>query len=317
MKTSCTIIISHFENLNFLHTCIRQTRKHTHPDISQHIIIVDQSHDNTHAEVAFQYANDSDVTVIRTDPWYSGYGVDIVMRKGNIKTEYVVQLHVDAFGISDQWLKLPITLMQEYNLAFAGQLQFISSGDHSIYAPGKFFAMAQCFNVGRTDVYREMSEQAGFLRFHNRAWLNPPMEFKCNHWAEWAKDDYENRGSDDDVVAFHWQDVFREDNKLGLAVTGFIEPSYGRIIESIVFHFGSANEARGTMDTQPELYRHYTQRINQDYSDALIDEMVNLAKSHPTPETQILSRNFWNGRTKEVSVPTDEMNKRIEELKNK
>ncbi len=314
---SCTVIISHFESVNFLRACLKQTLKHIHPEIKQKIIVVDQSGDKTHNAIMDEFGNIEGVQIVRTKPLYSGYGVDFLIQRGYIDTEYVAQLHVDAFGISDQWLYLPIKLIEEYNLAFCGQLQFINDKNNlaHIYPPSPMFAMAQCFNIGRTEVYKEMSYQAGFTRFHNRPWVEEGITWKDTSWDEWAAPAYQERGSDDDVVAFSWADKYRQDDRLGLAITGYIEPSYGRIIEDIVLHFGSANEARGVMGTMPPLYQDYTRRINENYSDELIEEIISRAKANRPPQLEILSRNFWNGTTKESMPTTEDLNKRIEELK--
>lgn len=310
--TSCTIIISHYESEKFLHACIRQIIKYAHPEIWGKVIILDQSCEETYENIVKEYWYNDYVTVINTEPLYSGYGLDYLFRNESIKTDYIAQIHTDAFPVHQNWLYLPIKLIEENNFSFVGQLQFISNGA-SIYPPNPFFAMAQCFNVARTETYKEMSLEAGFTRFHNRP--QSGLTFKNDDWAVWASDDYANKGSDDDVVAFSWQDNYKTDNKLGLAVSGYIEPSFGRIIDDLVFHFCSANESKGVMDKMPELYQHYTKKINEDYSDLLIEEMVNLAKANKPNNSSILTRNYWNGTAKTVSPPTEELNNRIEELK--
>lgn len=314
MKTSCVIIISHFESLPFLRAAIRQIRKYAVPEISQHIIIAEQSCKRTYSQVKEEYGNDEDITISWMRALYSGFGIDHIIRNEEINTDYIVQLHSDSFPISFSWLRLSITLIEEYNLSFVGQLQFIASGKDSIYPPNPFFAMAQCFNVARTETYRELSMVAGFTRFHNRPQAG--MTWLSNDWGEWAKEDYKARGSDDDVVAFHWEDKHRQHDKLGLAISGFIEPNYGRIIDDILFHFCSAREAIGVMSSMPELYQEYTKKINENYSDDLIDEMIALARANKPPEMEILTRNYWDGKLKVSSPPSNELNNRIEELKN-
>lgn len=284
-----------------------------HPEIEQHIIICDQSGEETASRINQRYEGAKDVTIVRAEPLYSGFGLDYIFRNIEIKTEYICQLHVDAFGITPNYIYLCIKLIEENNLSFVGQLQFISKPTDTIYPPEPFFAMAQSFNVARTETYKEMSLEAGFTRFHNRK--DAGMTWNNNDWYNWAKQDYDARGSDDDVVAFHWESKHRNTDKLGLAVTGFIQPSFGRIIEDVVFHFGSCRESLGVIDTMPELYKHYTKKINEDYSDELISEMIVLAKANKPPEMQILTRNLWNGTTKQSSPPSEELNNRIEELK--
>ena len=310
---SCTIIISHFHSESFLRACVRQIRRYAHPEINQKIIICDQSEWSTYHAIVSEYAGDNDVRVVKTEPLYSGFGLDWILRHMDINTDYICQVHTDIVPISFAWLSLPITLIEEYNLSFVGQLQFISDGSQNIYPPSPIFAMAQCFNIARTETYRELSLKAGFTRFHNRP--KSGLSFENNDWGEWAADDYERKGSDDDVVAFHWNSKYKTDNMLGLAITGYIESGYGRIIEDLVFHFGSCNEAKGVMDRMPERYRHYTERINANYDEQLIEEMVNLAKQNKPLEMDILNRNLWDGKLKQSFPTTPEMNKRIEELK--
>lgn len=310
--TSCTIIISHFESLPFLHACVRQIRRYGNENVAYKTLIIDQSNKETNSELSKIYAHSDDVFIINIPPLYSGYGIDWAMRYAYINTDYICQLHVDAFPIHKNWLYLPIKLIEENNFSFVGQLQCICDGTQSIYPPTPFFAMAQCFNVARTETYREMSLEAGFTRFHNRR--ESGLTFNNNDWATWASEDYNARGSDDDVVAFSWQDRHRQHDKLGLAVSGFIEPSFGRVIDEIVFHFGSANESIGVIDNMSEKYQYYTKKINEDYSDELIEEMLALVKSNKSG-AQILNRNYWNGKLKVSNPPSDELNKRIEELK--
>lgn len=311
--TSCAIIVSHYKSLKFLEATIRQIRKHVHPEIETHTYIIDQSGEAEYNQIKEWYWCSADITIVKTDSRYSGYGIDFLLRYYKINQEYIAQIHSDSFPIHGNWLYLPIKLIEENNLSFVGQLQFISKETDTIYPPNPFFAMAQCFNVARTETYKEMSMEAGFTRYHQRATLD--MEFNNDDWAQWAKDDYINRGSDDDIVAFHWESKYRNTDKLGLAISGFIEPSYGRIIDDLVFHFGSCREAVGVMDKMPEKYKYYTEKINVDYSDELIYEMVELAKLHRHPTMEILSRNHWDGTLKKSFPPSDELNKRIEELK--
>lgn len=313
MKASCTIIISHYESLPFLSACVRQIKRYAHPQIRQRIYIVDQSSEDTYDKVLKEFWEEAD-KISHIKPLWSGYGVDHAVRVMGVATKYICQLHVDAMPVNKNWLYLPIKIIEENNFSFVGQLHFWSRPTDTIYPPEPFFSMSPTFNVAKTETYKEMSEEAGFTRFHNRP--QSGLTFKSNDWAEWAKGDYSKRGSDDDTVAFHWEDKYRQHDKLGLAISGYIEPNYGRIIDGIVFHFGSCVEARGVMGTMPEKYRHYTEKINYDYSDELIYEMVGLAILNKPPELEILSRNFWDGKRKIVLQLSEELNTRIESLKN-
>ncbi len=311
---SCAIIISHYESVNFLHAAIVQIRKFAHPEIQQKIFIVDQSSEETYRGILSTYLWSTDVWTVTTKPLYSGYGLDFLFHNGFVDTDYVCQIHADVFPISNQWLYLPIKLIEENNYYFVGQVQFISKKSDTAYPNhNPFFAMAQSFNVARTETYREMSLNAGFTRFHNRH--DCGFTFLNDDWGKWAAEDYNARGSDDDVVAFCWEDRHRKHDKLGLAVTGFINHRFGHIIEDLVFHFGSCRESIGVFDSMSPEYKKFTQKIAEGYSDELIEEMIGLAKINKPPQQEIHIRNHWNGETKTSSPISEELNNRIEELK--
>lgn len=321
--TSCTIIISHYESFQFLRACVRQIKKYQRPDILQHIIIADQSGSETNDLIHKEYDGDEGISIIKMQPLWSGYGIDYCMRFADIKTNYVCQIHVDAFPIHNNWLYLPIKLIEENDFAFVGQLHFISFGTSYAYPPGSFFSMSPTFNVARTETYREMALEGGFTRFHNRTteFHNPiptdmPMTWGDSGWAEWAKESYYARGSDDDATAFWWEDTYRQHDKLGLSITGRIallgrEPDFGRVIEDIVFHFGSCRESHSILSVMGDLYQRCTEKIKYGYDEELVDELLNLVQ-----KVEDEQRVFWDGKTKKHSITSEELNDKIEQLKN-
>lgn len=319
MKKSCTIIISHYNSLAFLRTCIRQIRRYENSKVKQCIIISDQSDDENHNIVCSEFGSSSDVLIVRTEALYSGYGLDYIMRYVDIKTDFICQIHTDAFPINKNWLFMPISLMQEYDFKFSGVLQFICNKPETIYpyAGKAVFAMAQCFNIGETEVYKEMAMHGGFTRFHNRS--KTRMIWNNNDWSDWAKEDYDARGSDDDVPAFFWEDNYREHNKISFGFSGKIgvdgeESNYGTIIEDIVFHFGFHREALGVMPQMGAKYAEWTRRINEDYSDYLIEEMLSEARTRPMD--CVNGRKVWDGKEKKALQAKEKLNNKIEKLKN-
>lgn len=305
---SVTIIISHFESLLFLHTCIRQIRKYKNNLVQQHICIADQSGDEIHYEVMKHYWGQKDITVVRTKSLWSGYGVDYCIRYVDIDTEYVCQMHVDCIPISDKWLYLPIKLIEENNFTFVGQMQLISLPTDTIYPTGKFFSMAAAFNIAKTEDYKELSLNGGFTRYHNRSADETGMVWNAKEWDNWASVDYDHRGSDDDVPAFHWGDQHRGHNKLGLAISGMIHPHYGRIIDGLLFHFCSCRE--GLSGSLGEQYVKLFQRVQENYDDKLIDELLSMVKP-----TLTMRREVWDGTKKENNASSEELNNKIERLK--
>ena len=319
MKTSCAIIISHYESLPFLRACVRQIRKYKHPDIIQEIIIADQSGGAIHNQLMSEFES-PDIAIVWMKPLYSGYGIDYVMRFVEIPTEYICQLHVDAFPIHKNWLYLSIKLMQENNFAFVGQNHFITKPTDTkyYYLKNMFYHMSPTFNISRTEIYKEMALNGGFTRYHERKKIDVPMTFLNKDWDDWASHDYDNRGSDDDVVASCWADNYREYDKLGLA-TNFIigaetpeEPGFGRIIDDIVFHFGFCRESIGVKEFMGSRYLNFSDRIKNGFDDDLLNELLLLAKQNPKNS----SRTVWNGKFKKAYNTSEELNKKIEELKN-
>ena len=318
--TTCTIILSHYESFPFLLACVRQIRKYKHPNIDQRIIICEQSSDSTYGGVVREFGGDSDITVVKTASLYSGYGVDYAIRFCGITSDYIAQLHVDAFPIHKNWLYLPIKLIEEDKFAFVGQLHCIGKPTDTIYPPNSpFFSMSPTYNVARASTYREMAMIPGFTRFHNRPRAENGMEWANSDWSNWAKEDYNARGSDDDIPAFLWEDTYREHNKLGLATTGIMgvgdDPGFGRIIEDLVFHFGFGSESVGVMEHMGKNYFNWTQKINENYSDDLIEEMMSISRKNVPYKNINESRSFWNGKLKDHCLPSDELSKKIEELK--
>lgn len=317
--TSCTIIISHYRSFQFLRACLRQINRHQHQEIKLNIIVADQSGSEYYSDDIEKFrtdiselGNSSEVIFYNMIPLYSGFGIDWLMRYADIKTDYICQLHADAFPINKNWLYLPVKLIEENNFSFVGQHQFVCDGTQSIYPPDPFFAMSQCFNVARTETYRDMSMEAGFTRFHERE--KTDLRFNNNDWAQWASHDYPSRGSDDDVVAFHWEDKYRQHDKLGLAITGMMNTSeqggsFGRVIEDVVFHFGSANESRGVFDLMPNSYQHYYNRIQNGFTNELLEEMLIQVKPNN------FNRVLWKGDLKEAYSASEDLNYKIEELK--
>lgn len=321
---SCTIIVSHFESLAFLRACVRQLRKYAHPKVKQHIVIADQSGDAVHQIVMDEFGSAEDITVISMKALYSGYGIDYVMRYGNITTDYVCQLHVDAFPIHRNWLWLCINMIEDYNYSFVGQLHFETQpGQEYYYLLNKmFFSMSPTFNVAKTSTYFEMATEAGFTRFNERKKIDVSMPYNNDEWGQWVNGAPDVRGSDDDVVAFAWESNHRDTDKLALPVTAILgvpgeESGYGRIIDDIVFHFGFCRESIGVMPQMGEKYREWTRRINEGFSDELIEEMFTAVREGKHNTFPPFSKTVvWDGVQKKSSPVSEQINKRIEELKN-
>ena len=328
MKTSCTIIIYHYESLEFLRACVRKVRQYAHSEIAQHIIITEQSTQGCYNQVAYYFRNNPDITIVPMKSLWSGYALDFCMRYCDIKTDYVCAIEPDVFPIHKNWLYLCIKLLEEYNFKFVGGLLSETNpaidSNYYYYSEKKipFYWLSQYLRVGRTEDYRELAMEGGFTRFHNRPEAENGMTWGSTDWADWAAVDYQKRGSDDAVVAHCWEDNHLENNKFSFAVTNIMgvpneEVGYGRIIDDIIFHFGFHKTSVGVEDAMGKKYCDWKDKINNGCDDALIDEMLAVARANPHNQTNTFNtRSVWNGKLKKSFPATEELHKRIKELKN-
>lgn len=321
---SCTIIVYHYESLPFLRACIRQVRRYAHPEINQHIIITEQSCKETYMTVMAEFGGCPDITIVPMKPLWSGYAVDYVMRFCDIKTDYVCGIEPDVFPIHQNWLYVPIKLCEEYNFAFTGGLMTETNPEkdsyYYYYSEKKipFYWISQFFRVGRTNDWRELAFEGGFTRFNERVKAERGMTWNNNDWGEWVAKDPQVRGSDDATVAHCWEDNHREHDKFSFAITNIMgipgeESGYGRIMDDLVFHFGFHKTSGGVEKEMGAKYCKWKERINNGCDDALIAEMLDFARKQPLLP---MSRSVWNGKFKKSFPPSEELNKRIEELKN-
>lgn len=320
MKKNCTIIIFNYNSLGFLKLCVKQIRKNTHPEIECHILIADQSNEEENKKIVEEFDNSMDITIVPMKALRSGYAVDFIMRNVEIKTDYVCTLDCDFFITNKNWLSLSITLLEENNYSFVGELFFESRAEETAYYHKNiFFCMSQCFRVGKTETYKEISMNGGFTILHARP--ETGFEYLNNDWLEWAKEDYINKGSDDGVIAHCWEDNHTENSKLSLAITHIlgeqgIESGYGRVLDGIGFHFGFSYWSNGIEDKVGKKYGYWKQRIENMDENVLEDMLAEVKSANPEHPSGTQTRRWWDGKLKQSFLTSGKLNKRIEELKN-
>lgn len=303
--TSCTIIIFHFESIAYLRMCVRQIRKFKRDDIKQTIVIADQSKDESVKTAVLNDFGDSDDVVVISMPQYgSGYSVDHVIRNYNITSEFICTIDVDTIPIHKNWLYVPIELIKRTQFAWVG----VHAEIESAYANmGNFFCMCQHFRVARTETYRDLSFNAGFCKNDHRKRL----PFVNNEWKGW---------SDDAVIAHWWEDQYRENNKLTLAVTHFLgiaptEGRYGRYTDDLVFHIGFSYNYKMVMDGLSSMggeFLSWMERMNHHgFSNELLEEMLSKLKPLDPPVIRLA----WDADTKTCYSPNKELNELIDNLK--
>lgn len=287
------------------------------------IIIADQSNEEEHSKVVQEFGGYEDIAIINIPSLCSGFSVDYVFRNMDIKTTYTATLDCDAFPLHKNWLLLPITLIEEYNLSFVGGLFFESRKEEAVhcYHNNPFYCMSQCYRVGTTEMYKTLSMQGGFTRFHARK--KTVFSYGDNTWDGWAAEDYANRGSDDGTIAHFYEDNFLQNNKVSLATTHTMgntkngDSGYGGIIDGMVLHFAFSHWSQGIEDRVAKDYAYWKNRINEG-DENVLEEMVAVAMKNPSDpyhEQGTHVRGFWDGTEKKSYPSSPGLNKRIEELK--
>ena len=301
---TCTIIIYDYDSLPFLKGCMRQIEKYKHPDIQQKVLISEQGSKETFNEAVKLFG---DNVVHKLKPLGSGYAIDYFMRGGFVDTDYVCTLDVDALPIHKNWLKVPITLCEEYGFRFAG----VHAEIESAYGGG-FFCMCQYFRVGRTKDFRLLSQGGGFTKYDRRPKTN--ISFDDHQWARNGRS-----WSDDGVIAHWWEDTKCTADKFTFATLQYLDvaPSegrYGRNTDDLIFHFAfsyNAFQVGKRIEALGENYWTWMRRIETTgFSEELLNEMLRNLRPLESP----IQRRLWHD--KQISAPDEQLNKRIDELKN-
>lgn len=300
---SCTIIIFHFESLAYLRAVIRQIQKFQREDIPVQIIIADQSADASVRDVVHDEFK-SVAWVIDIPRCGSGFSIDYIMRNYEINTEFVCTIDVDTIPIHRNWLYVPIQLIRQTDFAWVG----VHAQIENHYAHmGDFFCMCQHFRVARTDTYRDLAFNAGFCKNDSRH----KLVYNNNEWKGW---------SDDAIIAHWWEDQYRKNNKLTLAVTHFLgiaptEGRYGRYTDDLVLHVGFSYNykmVRNAKECMGEEFLALMEKINHfGLTDEILEDMIKSLKPLDPPVIRLA----WDATNKSCYTPNSELNKLIDNLK--
>jgi Glycosyl transferase family 2 len=302
----CTIIIFHFESVQFLRACIRQINKYKRTNIPCEIIIADQSVDaKIRTTVLNEFADLPHIHIIRLNRYGSGYSVDAIIRKMNIQSAYICTLDVDAIPIHPNWLYVPIKLLEDEGLAFVGVHAEI---EHAYLDMGKFYCMAQHFRVGRTEDFKLLSLNGGFTKNDHKS----KVTFLNNEWSGWC---------DDAVVAHWWEDKYTTHDKFAFGVSKYLgvaplEGRYGRYTDDLIFHFGFSYNWKMVGDKEKAMGYEFLEWMRRIDNDGLSEKMLDEILGKLIPLEQPVQRTFWDGTHKVILRPLEEFNAKIEQLKN-
>lgn len=270
-QTSCTIIIFHYESLEFLKLCLSQIKKYQTEDIKLKIIVCDQSWS---CKEEVDKLQDENVKVIHIDQYGSGYSIDYCIHNNLIDTEYICTLDCDAFPVSKKWLYVPISLIQKYNLVFVGNNTGIENNYKHL---GNFFVNNQYFRVGKIDFYTLLSKKIGFIKGDYRSKVKIDYEIKL---------DKNSNNIDDSILANLHSDDNNLGDKISLSVNKIFgrTPSgmvYGMLIDDLVFHFTFSNNSQKD-SLQLEIYGIEYLKLHKEISSgkANIDSILSGMKDH-------------------------------------
>jgi glycosyltransferase involved in cell wall biosynthesis len=266
MTPKVTIIISNYNSIHWLRIAVDQIRKHTkHP---YHIIISEQT-ENPY-DVQAEYNGWDFITVVPVPAHSSGSGTDYILRYCNIDTEYICSMDVDTFPVSDEWLSLPIRLMNDYGLTWVGLRAEIEAA-YSLH----YFHMGECYRIGRTKNFKLLSDAVGWTQVKGEGFR------------------------DNAVNAHSYEDAHFKNKKLSLPVTGRIgitrsEGEYGRLIGNLAMHFcfaftSSLHET--PVKNMGEEYMDWEQKIKTLPSYEVVEQMMAAVKY----SNRLQPIQYWDG----------------------
>jgi hypothetical protein len=275
---TCDIIIYNYESFPFLERCLHQIRRHSNPLIESHIYISEQSSKKSYNRVVDAFGSDPDITIVPMKALRSGYALDYILRFVPLKGEYLCSMDCDTFAMDDDWLLGPIETLKTLNLTWIGLRADFEQWYQDNGHPQKFFSMAPCFKIGRTDYYKKLALSIGFTMYENRSKINGLFDFTHDTWQI---------GYSDDTVPAHWyEDTQGEARKLSLGITGRLgitdhEGEYGRVIGNLVMHFCFSWTSSLHEDMRERMGKEFVdllERIQKGITDELWNEILSRIK---------------------------------------
>ncbi len=311
--TSCTVLISHADTPKLLRVCLSQVKKHMHPKIDHDILVVDQSTSEVFKELTCEFS--PKVRFIHAPKIDAGYPIDFGCY--HAKGKYLCSLDCDAFPIHDNWLMVPIKMIENHGFGMVGHRTGL---DISYPHKGKFFELNNYYRVSHTSLIREVSQQVGFMRpqIRARAGFKP----KNREFEEFCSSPppFDNDYADVGVVANWYIDRKKLVSKLGLSMSRYSGATskdgvYGMFIEDLVYHlvYGYAEDHMTDVgDRLGSAYLDLRSRIAVGgLDDELIARLKDEAKNNRETRTNsVISEREWR---MEFSLP--EVNDAVEKYK--
>lgn len=307
MKPTVAICIPHINTPYFLEGCLNQIEKHS-DKYDYQVWVMDQSnpeHKSTVREICQKHICCIMVDIPKVD---AGFPLDFALGKILDKFTYFVSLDCDAFPIHDNWLHVPIELINRHNFSFVGHDSGLHL--HPDYAKnGNFFHLNNHFRVSKTSVAKKISQEVGFMRpqNNNRVGFTPIS----HNWQGQA---------DNGVVAQWHADMQNYGPKLSLSLNKIIGMTnefgvYGMCIDDLVFHFVFGYHPDTIADPQKSLGQNYLNLVKEIATTGLTEPKVQQLLQMLQPHHPYTARTIF-GKGETMQLKEDNvLFKQIDKLK--
>lgn len=313
---SIGIIIPHWNSWHFLKACLENIQKYKNPTLKETIYVIDDTSDDGSFEKAKDYfKNDASIQfhqVVRPskkDDADVGYLLDFGI--GLVKEQYIAMIDADIMPISTDWLSFPIWLQEKYNCSSVGLDTGLSScyihrirGQNwwqpqegyfthgGLYDNQWFSCTNNLYRVMNNALAKVVSESIGFTRdcpnksnIFNKIYRKGKDILKLSILNK--RYPYFPGCEDNGVAANQFIDINAFGPKFNIPLTGYIgltpsDGTFGQNISGLIFHFALStralsDERREVADAGKDYY-YWVNRIQQDFDDQLISELIDASR---------------------------------------
>ena len=120
----CGILIPHSESLPFLKLCIQSIQGYAHPNVKQHIYVIDDnSQDGSYGQAQKLWGSDSDISLIqikRDNFAVPDIGQLLDRSLEHVQEQFVAMIDADVFAMNNDWLRYPIWLLEKNGCSSVG-----------------------------------------------------------------------------------------------------------------------------------------------------------------------------------------------------
>jgi len=276
----CGILIPHSESLPFLKLCIQSIQGYAHPNVKQHIYVIDDnSQDGSYGQAQKLWGPDSDISLIQIKrDNFAILDVGQLLDRGleYVQEQFVCMIDADVFAMSKDWLRYPIWLLETNRCSSVGcdtglSLSYMDKvpgvwknatgyqQGFSLFSNDFFTCTNNFYRVCRTADAKVVSSLVGYRRIKtttNRILNKTVNKVSARVNALFKKRlipymyvDFPN--ADNDVRANYFIDANKLGPKFSLPIINWLGKTtsdgvFGQNICSLIFHFALSSRALNT-----------------------------------------------------------------------